>query len=82
MSAGSVPDFPLRHRLVLSSRLVAGIAARSGATPAQVVFRFALAGGMLPLTGTTNVDRMKQDLDSRKLALAADEVRAIESPAG
>jgi diketogulonate reductase-like aldo/keto reductase len=67
---------------VLQSRLVAGIAARGPATAAQVVFRFALAVGMLPLTGTTSAEHMKQDLASPALALSADEVRAIESLAG
>jgi diketogulonate reductase-like aldo/keto reductase len=46
------------------------------------VFRFALAVGMLPLTGTTSAEHMKQDLASPALALSADEVRAIESLAG
>ena len=59
--------------------LVAGIAARGKATPAQVVFRFAQAIGMLPLTGTTDPAHMRQDLESGALALTADEVRAIES---
>ena len=67
---------------VLHHRLVIGIAARLGATPAQVVFRFAHAVGMLPLTGTSNAEHMKQDLASRHLALSTDEVRAIESLAG
>jgi diketogulonate reductase-like aldo/keto reductase len=67
---------------VLRHRLVGGIAARLGATPAQVVFRFARAVGMLPLTGTSDADHMTQDLASRALALSADEVRTIESLAG
>jgi diketogulonate reductase-like aldo/keto reductase len=67
---------------VLRHRLVAGIAARDRATPAQVVFRFAQAVGMLPLTGTSDAEHMKQDLASHELALSADEVRAIESLAG
>ncbi|MGH7413043.1 MAG: aldo/keto reductase family protein [Candidatus Rokuibacteriota bacterium] len=67
---------------VLRHPLVAGIAARSPATPAQVVFRFAHAVGMLPLTGTSVPEHMKQDLASHALALSADEVRAIESLAG
>jgi diketogulonate reductase-like aldo/keto reductase len=67
---------------VLQSRLVVGIAARAGATPAQVVFRFAQAVGMLPLTGTTDARHMEQDLASRDLTLTADDVRAIESVAG
>ena len=67
---------------VLRQRLVAGIAAREKATTAQVVFRFAHAVGMLPLTGTSSAEHMKQDLTSRDLSLSADEVRAIESLAG
>ena len=67
---------------VLRHPLVARIAARAGATPAQVVFRFALAVGMLPLTGTTNAEHMKQDLASHDLSISADEVGAIESLAG
>jgi diketogulonate reductase-like aldo/keto reductase len=37
---------------------------------------------MLPLTGTSSPEHMKQDLAGRALALSADEVRAIESLAG
>jgi len=59
--------------------LVAALAARANATPAQIVFRFAQAVGMLPLTGTSNSDHMKQDLASRGLEMSAEEVRAIES---
>src|SRR5262249_44561199 len=67
---------------VLRHPLLGRLAARAQATPAQVVFCFARAVGMLPLTGTTNEAHMKQDLASRDLALSADEVRAIESLAG
>ena len=64
---------------VLHHPLVARIAARVQAAPTQVVFRFAQAVGMLPLTGTSDVLHMTQDLASRNLALTTDEVRAIES---
>jgi diketogulonate reductase-like aldo/keto reductase len=47
-----------------------------------VVFTFALAVGMLPLTGTSDRDHMKQDLAARALTLSAEEVRTIESLAG
>jgi diketogulonate reductase-like aldo/keto reductase len=63
----------LQHPLVLA------IAARNGATPAQVVFRFARAVGMLPLTGTSDAEHMRQDLASGDLTISADEVRAIEA---
>lgn len=67
---------------VLRHPLVAEIAARRTATPSQVVFRFALAVGMLPLTGTSDPAHMAQDLAARALPLSADETRAIESIAG
>jgi diketogulonate reductase-like aldo/keto reductase len=67
---------------VLQHRLVGGIAARGRVSPAQVVFRFAQAVGMLPLTGTSDPEHMRQDLASGTLALSADEIRAIESLCG
>ena len=67
---------------VLRHPLIAGIAARAHATPAQVIFRFALAVGMLPLTGTSDPVHMQQDLSSSDLPLSAGEVQAIESLAG
>jgi diketogulonate reductase-like aldo/keto reductase len=65
----------------LEHPVLRGIAARHGATPAQVVFRFAQAVGMLPLTGTTDPAHMREALASRDVPLTADETRAIESVA-
>jgi diketogulonate reductase-like aldo/keto reductase len=62
--------------------LVARLAANANATPAQIVFAFARAVGMLPLTGTSNPEHMKQDLASSALALSLEAVRAIEALAG
>jgi len=47
-------------------------------TPAQVVFRFALQVGMIPLTGTSNPEHMQQDLEALDFELTEDEVLAIE----
>jgi len=66
----------------LQHPLVARLAARAKATPAQIVFAFARAVGMLPLTGTSDPRHMTQDLASRDLALSPDEVHAIETLAG
>ena len=41
---------------VLASRAIRDIAARLGATPAQVIFRFSMQIGMLPLTGRSPVE--------------------------
>lgn len=56
---------------------VAAIAARLKVTPMQVIFRFAVQMGILPLTGTTNPEHMKQDLASLDLRLTEDEVKSI-----
>jgi diketogulonate reductase-like aldo/keto reductase len=67
---------------VLSHPLITGLAGRANATPAQIVFSFARAVGMLPLTGTSDPEHMRQDLASVNLELPPDAVRAIESLAG
>ena len=58
------------------------LAARENLTPAQIIFAFARAVGMLPLTGTSSAEHMKQDLASSKLILPSDAVRAIETLSG
>ncbi len=46
---------------------------------AQVVFRFAQQVGMLPLTGTTNLQHMKDDLQSDRFTLLPEEIGEIET---
>jgi diketogulonate reductase-like aldo/keto reductase len=70
------------NKEVLRHPVVTGLAAGSGVSPAQVVFAFARAVGMLPLTGTSSAEHMQQDLASRSLALGADALGAIEGLAG
>src|SRR5437773_4517788 len=66
---------------VLHHPLVARIAARAKATPAQVVFRFALAIGMLRLTGT-GAEEMMQDVVAGEPELVAAGELSIESVVG
>jgi len=67
---------------VLRSPVVSRIAARLQSSAAQVIFFFASKVGILPLTGTTDPKHMKDDLQSLRLELSPDDVRAIESLAG
>jgi diketogulonate reductase-like aldo/keto reductase len=67
---------------VLRHPLIASLAATVNATAAQVVFSFARSIGILPLTGTSDAEHMKQDLASRGLALPGEAMRAIEAVAG
>jgi diketogulonate reductase-like aldo/keto reductase len=64
---------------VLGHPLVTALAIRANATVAQIVFAFARTVGMLPLTGTSNPEHMKQDLASLNLKLPPDAVHSIES---
>jgi diketogulonate reductase-like aldo/keto reductase len=67
---------------VVHHPLIADLADKHEATPAQVIFAFARAAGILPLTGTSDTQHMRQDLASCELKLSADAVRAIEEIAG
>jgi diketogulonate reductase-like aldo/keto reductase len=62
----------------LGSAAVQAAARRTGGTPAQVVFRFALEVGMIPLTGTSSPRHMEEDLAAFDLALLPAEIEAIE----
>ena len=57
---------------------MARIADRHGRSVSQVIFRFALDVGMIPLTGTTNADHMRQDLAVFDFGLDPGEVETIE----
>ena len=62
---------------VLSSPRLIAIARRHGKTVAQVVFRFAIELGMLPLTGTTNSLHMRQDLDIFGFTLSDEDIKIM-----
>ena len=63
----------------LASPAVQRIVRRTGRTLPEVVFRFAIAVGMIPLTGTSNAAHMRLDLGSLDLELEDAELVAIES---
>jgi diketogulonate reductase-like aldo/keto reductase len=65
----------------LRNRRFWSIVDRTEKTPAQVVFRFAIQAGMLPLTGTTNPHHMREDLEVFNFELTPDEVLDIENVA-
>jgi diketogulonate reductase-like aldo/keto reductase len=44
----------------------------------QIIFRFALDLGMIPLTGTTNPAHMKAELEVFDFHLEAEEIERIE----
>jgi len=67
---------------VLRHPLIVNLAAQFKATNAQIIFCFARAVGMLPLTGTSDIEHMKQDLASLLLTLPREALQRIESLVG
>ncbi len=67
------------NRAVVADPDIRAIAKRLGASPAQVVFRFAMQIGMLPLTGTTSEHHMQEDLQAMQLALLPEEIQLIDT---
>ena len=67
------------NREVLADPEIRTIAKRLGTGPAQIIFRFAMQIGMLPLTGTTSQQHMIEDLEAEQLALSAEEIQRIEA---
>ncbi len=70
------------NRNVLAQPALRRIAERHGRTVSQVVFRFALDVGMIPLTGTTDAGHMRADLEVFDFRLTPEEVALIERIAG
>jgi len=66
------------NQAVLVDPAIHAIAQRLGAGIAQVIFRFAMQIGMLPLTGTTNQRHMKEDLEADQFTLTPEEIDGIE----
>ncbi|MBI3114010.1 MAG: aldo/keto reductase [Rhodospirillales bacterium] len=55
------------------------IAERHGRTSSQIVFRFAIDVGMVPLTGTTDAEHMREDLDVFDFRLEPKEVAILDA---
>ena len=66
------------NREVLARPEMAQIAKRHDRTVSQIIFRFALDVGILPLTGTTDADHMRADFDVLDFHLEPNEVEQIE----
>jgi diketogulonate reductase-like aldo/keto reductase len=69
------------NREVLTRSEFARIAKRHGRTVSQIVFRFALDVGMVPLTGTTDPAHMSADLEVFDFHLEPEEIEWIENSA-
>jgi diketogulonate reductase-like aldo/keto reductase len=66
------------NRKLLVHPELSQIAKGHGRTVSQIIFRFALEVGMVPLTGTTDVGHMRADLEIFEFRLDPKEVEQIE----
>lgn len=67
------------NREVFAEPGIRAMAEKYGTGVAQIVFRFAMQVGMLPLTGTTNREHMTADLQCDRFTLTPDELERIET---
>ena len=67
------------NRDVLARPELVQIAKRHRRSASQIVFRFALDVGMMPLTGTTDAGHMRDDLSVFDFRLEPDEIRQVEN---
>jgi diketogulonate reductase-like aldo/keto reductase len=67
------------NRDVVGDAEIQRLARHYDRTPAQIIFRFALDVGILPLTGTTDPAHMQADLAIFDFRLDAEEIGRIES---
>jgi aryl-alcohol dehydrogenase-like predicted oxidoreductase len=75
-----LPFFPLAVGNVAQEKpVLAAIAAKHRASPAQIALAWLLARSpvILPIPGTSSVEHLEQNWDARRVALSADEVAAI-----
>ncbi len=66
------------NRDALTRPALVRIAQRHGRTVSQICFRFALEVGMVPLTGTSDADHMRADLEVFDFQLTPEEVEQID----
>jgi diketogulonate reductase-like aldo/keto reductase len=67
------------NRELFAEPEVRAMAAKYGMGLAQLVFRFAMQIGMLPLTGTTNPQHMQEDLQSDQFTIAPEDLQRLET---
>lgn len=67
------------NRALLNHPEMVRLARRYGRTIPQVIFRFSLDVGVIPLTGTTRAEHMRADLDVLDVRLDPEEVQRIEN---
>lgn len=71
---------PLTHGYKVDHSVVGKIAARYSVSPVQVLIRWSLQHGNIPLPKTKTISRLKSNLDVYNFELTPDEVKDIDQP--
>ena len=67
------------NRNELQSPTIKRLASKYGKTVSQIIFIFSRQVGIIPLTGTTSAEHMKEDLNSFDILLTQEELQEIEN---
>ncbi len=67
------------NRQVLADPAMASIASSHGRTPAQILFRYLVERGVVPLTGTRSAAHMREDLAICDFELREQDTRALDA---
>ena len=66
------------NRSELAGKAMKQLARRTGRAPAELVFRFAVQAGTLPLTGTSSAEHLRLDLNALDFELSPADFTALE----
>lgn len=66
------------NEAILKNQIIKEISQRLNQTPQQIIFRFSIDVGIIPITGTSNKHHMQQDLAVYDFELTPDEIETIE----
>ena len=67
------------NRKEIVSPKINALAKRHGRSVSEIVFRFAIDSGIIPLTGTSNREHMRKDLEVFDFQLRTSEIKVIET---
>ncbi len=66
------------NREVIADPEIQSVAQRLGTGFPQIIFRFAMQIGMVPLTGATSQQHMREDLQAEQLSLSTEEIFVLK----
>merc|ERR1711879_218930 len=66
-------------RDAISSRTVCKLSTKYNVTPEVLFFRFVMGLGIVPLTGTSSYEHMREDLGARRVQISLEDAEEIDA---